>query len=180
MATCYSRNKKTNTESSVIFKSCKGPWDQKFENHYSIATQWNKILGRVEWPYFPRVQRGHRESLIPDNLGLLQDLEHKNVLHNYIQIKELVNPWALCSLLLKHNMIYRAPTQCQTLWGQSMLSSLFHTTMLQGRSRRPQELGWVTQLVGSRARCWVYISLTSNPCPFLCGFGWTYPMSNRQ
>ena len=93
-----------------------------------------------------------------DNLGLLQNWEQKNVLHNYMQIKELVSQWVPYSLSLKPNMIYEVPAQCQTLWGHSAPSPLSHITALQGRSRRIKELTWGTQLLGC--------------CKCNCGFGW--------
>ena len=92
-----------------------------------------------------------------DNLELLQNWEQKNVLCNYIQIKELVSQRAPYSLSLKHNMIYEVPSQCQTLRDHSALSPLSHIIALQGRSRRIKELTCDTQLLG-----W---------CKCNCGFG---------
>ena len=48
-----------------------------------------------------------------NNLELLQNWEQKNVLHNYVQIKELVSQWAPYSLSLKHNMIYEVPVSAK-------------------------------------------------------------------
>ena len=85
---------------------------------------------------------------------------------------------SVAPLLFVTEMIDRAPIPCQTLWGPPMLLPLFPTTTLQVRSRRREGPAWVTQLAGGRARCWI-CNLAPNPCPFLHGFGWTYPRSNK-